>query len=162
MELLLPEERALVKATLINRFRGDIALLGPLTQLIAERTRVPVLGVVPFLHDLQIKDEDGVTFGDYDPPLAAPNTHSLSGVIGVEGPGEGTRETDQKRKTSHQPSTPINIAVIALPRVSNHDDLDPFRRAGSRIRIVTNPHELATAHIIIIPGSKSTIADLAG
>ena len=54
----------------------------------------------------------------------------------------------------------ITIAVIGLPRVSNHDDLDPFRRAGCRIRVVTNPNELTSAHIVIIPGSKSTIADL--
>jgi adenosylcobyric acid synthase len=55
MELLTPNERSLVKATLINRFRGDLALLDPLPELIAERTRVPVLGVVPFVYDLQIK-----------------------------------------------------------------------------------------------------------
>jgi adenosylcobyric acid synthase len=127
MELLLPEERSLVKATLINRFRGDINLLNPLPEMIAERTGVPVLGVVPFVYDLQVKDEDGVTFGDFDPRVS---------------------------------TGAIEIAVLALPRVSNHDDLDPFRRAGCRIRIVSNPHELATAHIIIIPGSKSTIADL--
>ena len=176
MELLLPDERKLVKATLINRFRGDLALLDPLPQLIAERTRVPVLGVVPFLHDLQIKDEDGVTFGDYDPPtFATPDFPSE--VIGAEGPWEGTRVPESTPTTARHPELdsgsrsstkylqtpqdqPINIAVIALPRVSNHDDLDPFRRAGCRIRVVTNPAELATAHIIIIPGSKSTIADL--
>lgn len=128
MELLTPQERALVKATLINRFRGDISLLDPLPKLIAERTKVPVAGVVPFLYDLQVKDEDGVTFGDYEPPQSGTET--------------------------------INVAVVALPRVSNHDDLDPFRRAGCRVRIVSDPHELAAAHLIIIPGSKSTIADL--
>ena len=185
---LLPEERALVKATLINRFRGDIALLDPLPQLIAERTRVPVLGVVPFLHNLQIKDEDGVTFGDYDPPPLAVSPFPSEAVEAevmdpevIGGSGVGTREfspspfspgekvrlrgnandviNDQQVAQTPQPQ-PINIAVIALPRVSNHDDLDPFRRANCRIRIVTNPHELTTAQIIIIPGSKSTIADL--
>lgn len=188
MELLLPEERALVKATLINRFRGDIALLDPLPQLIAERTRVPVLGVVPFLHDLQINDEDGVTFGDYDPPPLAVSPFPSEAVEAevmdpevIGGSGVGTREfspspfspgekvrlrgnandviNDQQVAQTPQPQ-PINIAVIALPRVSNHDDLDQFRRANCRIRIVTNPHELTTAQIIIIPGSKSTIADL--
>jgi len=242
MELLLPEERSLVKATLINRFRGDLALLDPLPELIAERTGVPVLGVVPFVYDLQVKDEDGVTFGDYDPPSmpttdfpseaegsgegsrsgspsqagreleggsnrpttnrpstpeTTPQTHHPEPrrrVTEAEGSGEGSRMPDsfsqrenarlrENRSTTTTPDQPqprhpeldsgslgstkylpvdqpINIAVIALPRVSNHDDLDPFRRAGCRIRIVTNPHELATAHIVIIPGSKSTIADL--
>ena len=49
IELLEPDERDLVRATLINRFRGDMALLDPLPQMIAERTNVPVIGVVPFL-----------------------------------------------------------------------------------------------------------------
>jgi cobyric acid synthase len=185
MELLLPDERKLVKATLINRFRGDLALLDPLPELIAERTGVPVLGVVPFVYDLQVKDEDGVTFGDYDPPALA--TRVPSEVIEAEGSGEGTRDAgsympspgpgelegeiatsdqvvrrrpEQNADPANTPTQPLTIAVIALPRVSNHDDLDPFRRAGCRIRVVTNPAELATAHIIIIPGSKSTIADL--
>ncbi len=127
VELLEPDERKLVKATLINRFRGDMALLDPLPQMITERTKVPVLGVVPFLYDLQVKDEDGVTFGDYDPP-ANPTT--------------------------------LTIAVISLPRVSNHDDLDPFRRAGCRVRVVDQSAQLGDSHIIIIPGSKSSISDL--
>jgi cobyric acid synthase len=54
----------------------------------------------------------------------------------------------------------LNVAVIGLPRVSNYDDLDPFRRAGCRIRVVNSPHELSDARIVFIPGSKSTIADL--
>jgi adenosylcobyric acid synthase len=153
MELLTPEERSLVKATLINRFRGDLALLDPLPEMIAQRTGVPVLGVVPFVYDLQVKDEDGVTFGDYDPPNAVTNSPSLEGR-------ELQRGTNRPLSVNSNAHTPITMAVIALPRVSNHDDLDPFRRAGCRVRIVTNPQELADAHVIIIPGSKSTIADL--
>jgi len=160
MELLLHEERKLVKATLINRFRGDINLLNPLPEMIAQRTGVPVAGVIPFVYDLQVKDEDGVTFGDYDPPgRVLPRTGGVRGRDCDAEPSDpmtsATNEL-QSRDASH----PINIAVIALPRVSNHDDLDPFRRAGCRIRIVTKPSELADAQIIIIPGSKSTIADL--
>ena len=164
MELLLPEERSLVKATLINRFRGDIELLNPLPEMIAERTGVPVAGIIPFVYDLQVKEEDGVTFGDYDPPV-------LPRIGGVRG-GDMRRATklfDDARSYNargaesfddERDQTPITIGVVGLPRVSNHDDLDPFRRAGCRIRIITNPHELTTAQIIIIPGSKSTIADL--
>lgn len=68
LELLTPDERQMVRALLINRFRGDRVLLDPLPEMIATRTGVPVIGVVPFIYDLQVKDEDGVTFGDYDPP----------------------------------------------------------------------------------------------
>ncbi len=252
MELLLPEERSLVKATLINRFRGDIKLLNPLPEMIAERTGVPVAGIIPFLHDLQVKDEDGVTFGDYDPPAVFPPrtggtkggdsdaepSHSMTSATNEvsrssllrEGPREGRSQRRPSRSTTpgakelgdsepsnpmtsatnsppsqsgrelegggnatrdqvtsvtpgadaspsllregpregrlqrrpSRPTTPgaITIGVVGLPRVSNHDDLDPFRRAGCRIRIATKPSELASAQIIIIPGSKSTIADL--
>jgi adenosylcobyric acid synthase len=190
IELLLPEERALVKATLINRFRGDIALLNPLPEMIAERTGVPVAGVIPFLHDLQVKDEDGVTFADYNPSIPMGTQQSSLLREGARGrvdcssrpsrpttPGaddppsqsgrelEGGRTATRDQVVRRRPelnATPgaITIGVVGLPRVSNHDDLDPFRRAGCRIRIVTSPSELETAHIIIIPGSKSTIADL--
>jgi cobyric acid synthase len=73
MDLLTPDERQVVKATLINRFRGNLSLLDPLPELIAERTGVPVLGVVPLDYDLQVKDEDGVNFGGYDPPPPVPS-----------------------------------------------------------------------------------------
>lgn len=73
MDLLTPNERQVVKATLINRFRSDLSLPDPLPELIAERTGVPVLGVAPLGYDLQVKDEDGVTFGGYVPPPSAPS-----------------------------------------------------------------------------------------
>ncbi|MCH8230668.1 MAG: cobyric acid synthase, partial [Chloroflexi bacterium] len=148
LELLLPGERKLVKALLINRFRGDRTLLDPLPEMIASRTGIPVIGVVPFIYDLQIKDEDGVTFGDYDPPHAG--SFSPREKVRMRG-NAGAASTPSE--TNH----PITINVIGLPRISNHDDLDPFRRAGCRIRVVTTPQELSGAHIVIIPGSKSTI-----
>ncbi|MDA1279302.1 MAG: cobyric acid synthase [Chloroflexi bacterium] len=148
LELLTPEERAMVKALVINRFRGDRTLLDPLPEMIAKRTGLPVAGVVPFLYDLQVKDEDGVTFGDFDPPgTTLPRTG-------------GALEMGSPLGTSTNLHVALRVAVIGLPRVSNHDDIDPFRRAGCRVMVITSPQELANAHIVIIPGSKSTIADL--
>jgi adenosylcobyric acid synthase len=169
MELLAPDERELVGALLINRFRGDRALLDPLPEMIAERTGVPVAGVVPFVYDLQVKDEDGVTFGDYDPPGSRPGvprgTAARDQAIRLrpeQSPGvpRGAAASDQAIRLRPEQNDVLEVAVIGLPRVSNHDDLDPFRRAGCRVRVVTNPHELPSAHVVIIPGSKSTIADL--
>jgi adenosylcobyric acid synthase len=57
-EWLLPEERALVRGWVLNRFRGDASLLAPAPRLLEERTGVPVLGVVPFVDDLGLPDED--------------------------------------------------------------------------------------------------------
>ncbi len=60
MELLLPEERQLVKGMVINKFRGDISLLTPGLTFLEDRTGVPVLGVLPYLMNLRLPEEDSV------------------------------------------------------------------------------------------------------
>jgi adenosylcobyric acid synthase len=53
------------------------------------------------------------------------------------------------------------IAAIAYPHVSNHDDLEPLAAAGARIRYVRHPADLDRPDLIVLPGSKTTLADLA-
>ena len=60
MMLLEPDERAMVKGLVINKFRGDKAILQPGLDMIAKITDVPVLGVIPYLH-LDIDDEDSLS-----------------------------------------------------------------------------------------------------
>lgn len=60
MMLLEPEERALVKGVIINKFRGDLKLLESGLRQLEELVGVPVLGVIPYIQT-QIDDEDGVT-----------------------------------------------------------------------------------------------------
>src|SRR5918992_6053020 len=60
MELLTPEDRALIRGFVINKFRGDESLLRPGVAMIEKRLRLPCLGVVPFLRDLGLDEEDGV------------------------------------------------------------------------------------------------------
>jgi adenosylcobyric acid synthase len=126
--LLRPEERALVRGFIINKFRGDRGLLEPGLRMIEELTGVPVLGVVPFLRDLQIADEDAVAL-------------------------------DERRTGTAD--APIDIAVIRLPRIANFDDFDPLAAEPDvRVRYVERAEELGTPDLIILPGTKSTIADL--
>jgi adenosylcobyric acid synthase len=134
LELLEPDEWAMVKGLIINRFRGDRAVLDPLPEMIEERTGVPVVGVVPYFMDIEVPEEDAVAL---ESPAAV-------GGVGA-GMGDGV----------------LDVAVVKLPRVSNFDDFDPLARTrGVRVRYVTAPDELDGAHLVILPGTKSTIGDL--
>ena len=125
LALLKPEERAMVKATVINKFRGDVSILEPGLDTLYNLVKIPCAGVVPYVH-VDIDDED-----------------SLS-----------ERLSSRKRKD-------IDIAVIALPRISNFTDFSPFERfPGVSLRYVRKLAELGSPDMIIIPGTKSTISDL--
>ena len=61
LELLEPEEKKRIKGFIINKFRGDIELLKPGLDFLEARTGLPVLGVVPYIHDHGIEEEDSVS-----------------------------------------------------------------------------------------------------
>ncbi|MBP5779834.1 MAG: cobyric acid synthase, partial [Clostridia bacterium] len=123
--LLEPEERAIVKATVINKFRGDVSILAPGLDMLYDLVKVPCAGVVPYMH-VDIDDED-----------------SLS-----------ERITAGERRE-------IDIAVVSQPRISNFTDFSPFSRFSTvSVRYVKNVFELGAPDLVIIPGTKSTIADL--
>ena len=129
LQLLEPAERSLVRGLIINRFRGDREVLEPLPSMIAARTGVPVIGVVPYIPDLRLSDEDAAS-------LDGRPTSAASGA------------------------TTLRAAVVRLPHISNFDDFDPLRRAGISVDFVPEPGQLDGAHLVILPGTKSSIADL--
>lgn len=135
--LLEPEERAQIHGFLINKFRGDVALLGDATEMLRERAfGVPTLGIVPYLADLQIPVEDAVAL---EAPDAAPASPS---------PGERTPQVD--------------IAIIHLPHVANFDEFAALAAEQAvRVRYVRRADELGAPAAIILPGTKSSVADLA-
>lgn len=129
LALLPAEERALVRATLINKFRGDPKLLGDGLHQLEELTGIPVLGVVPDLGDHGIGEEDTV-----------PTSHF----------GNWSQSNDLLR-----------IGVIHYPYRSNFTDFDPFfREPGVEVRYLTDPALLERCHVIFLPGTKQTMADL--
>ena len=129
LALLTPGERSLVHGLIINKFRGEVNLLAPALAFIQERTGIPVVGVVPYLSELRIAEEDSVAL-------------------------------DTPRRTDALPAD-LDIAVIRLPHISNFDDVDALAlEANVRVRFVARPEELAEPDAIILPGTKSTIADL--
>ena len=120
------EDRRRIKGVVVNKFRGDRAILEPGLKTLEELCGVPVAGVVPYLH-VDIDDEDSLSerFGrDREPRL-------------------------------------IDIAVIRLPRISNFTDFSPFERYENvSLRYVERARDLRAPDMIVIPGTKSTIADL--
>jgi cobyric acid synthase len=98
----------------------------------ARHTGRPVLGVVPWLRDLGLPEEDSVSFKD--------------GLIDGRIPaGEH-----------------VDIAVVDCAHISNFTDFDPLRiEPDVRLRVVGTPAELGAPDAVILPGSKNVIADLA-
>ena len=134
MALLDAEDRSLVKGFVINKFRGDPSLLDPGLDLLRQRTGIPVAGVVPYFADLRIPEEDSLGL---EPASAS--------SAGGGGEDEGVLE----------------VAVIRLPHIANFDDFDPLRREPAvRLRYVSRPGGLGTPDLVILPGSKTTVADL--
>ncbi|MEK7216670.1 MAG: cobyric acid synthase, partial [Chloroflexota bacterium] len=138
MELLEPGDRALVRGTIINKFRGDPSLLGDALRLVERRTGVPVLGVVPFLPQHGVPEEDSVALN------GGPNGR-LDG-----GHGSGAAVAGA-----------VDIAVVQPPRIANFTDFGALAaHPGVRLRYVATAAEFGEPHIVILPGSKSTVADL--
>ena len=126
--LLEPEERALIKGTIVNKFRGDKAILEPGLVTLEKLCGVPVAGVIPYMH-LDIDDEDSLT-ERFD-----------------------NRSAGGRRL--------IDIAVIRIPKISNFTDFAAFDGYENlSVRYVDRVADLGDPDMIIIPGTKSTIADL--
>ena len=62
VELLEPEERARIRGFVINKFRGDVSLLSPGIREMEDRIKKPCLGVVPYIEDLSLDEEDSLGF----------------------------------------------------------------------------------------------------
>lgn len=130
LDLIAPEERARVCGIVINKFRGDRALFADGVRFLTERTGIPVLGVLPYLRDLALDQED-----------------SLDVDVGRQVPFTADR---------------VNIAVLLLPHMSNFTDFNALTEEKDVVlRYVATPEEAIGADVMVIPGSKTTLADLA-
>ena len=124
--LLEEDERRRIKGVVVNKFRGDRAILEPGLKTLEELCGIPVAGVIPYTH-VDIDDEDSLTerFG---------------------------RSTERKL---------LDIAVIRVPRISNFTDFSPFEHYENvSLRYVDQVSDLHRPDMILLPGTKSTIADL--
>jgi len=129
---LLPDDlRRCVGGFVINKFRGDPALLRPGLAELETRTGVPTLGVLPWVDGLHLDAEDSL---------------ALRQPWGSAG-GGGRRALD--------------VAVVRFPRISNFTDLDALAlEPGVGIRYIDHPAGLGDPDLVILPGTKATVADL--
>ena len=129
--LLEPDDQRLVAGFVINKFRGDESLLQPGLDRLAEVTGRRVLGVLPWSPDVWLDSEDALD------------------LVSIRRAAEG--------RVSR-----LRVAVIQLPRISNFTDIDALSlEPGVDVGWVSDPRALADVDLIVLPGTRSTIADLA-
>jgi adenosylcobyric acid synthase len=135
LALLSAEDQAHIAGWLVNKFRGDARLLQPGLDMLRQVTHRPALGVLPMLPGLWLDAEDSL---------------DLAGVMarGTSGPPVGTDV--------------LRVSVVRLPRLSNFTDIDALaQEPGVLVRWATRPEELADADLVVLPGTRATVADLA-
>jgi adenosylcobyric acid synthase len=131
--LMPPEDQRLVAGFLVNKFRGDVRLLTPGLEQLATLSGRPTLGVLPWLGGLELDVEDSLGVGAARGPAAPPVGEDV-----------------------------LRVSVARLPRLSNFTDLDAVAaEPGVLLRYATRPEELADADLVVLPGTRSTVADLA-
>jgi threonine-phosphate decarboxylase len=156
MEIFTPEERDRVKGFIINKFRGDVTLLKPGLDWLEERTGKPVLGVIPYLPDLELEDEDSASL---DRKLSTGNLQGSRANNQASGQVNSHSHINSAFASADHPK--LDIVVIRLPRLSNFTDIDPLLyEQDVNVRYVSSPGELGNPDAIIIPGSKNTVDDL--
>jgi adenosylcobyric acid synthase len=132
--LLSPADQALVAGFVINKFRGAPELLDSGLWMLRELTGRPVLGVLPWRDGLWLDVEDSLALdGRRAVPIAAASTG---------------RDV-------------LRVGVVRLPRISNFTDIDAIgAEPGVLVRFASAPSELADADLVVLPGSRATVADL--
>jgi adenosylcobyric acid synthase len=132
VELLEPEDRARIKGFVINKFRGDLELLRPGVEMMEERLGVPCAGVVPFLRNLGLEEEDSVAMED---------RRTVRRVWGD--------------------ASSLRVGVVAFPHMANFTDFDALAAEPSvALGFLEDPADIAMADVLILPGTKQTLDDL--
>jgi len=132
LALLSAQDQALVAGFVVNKFRGDVALLEPGLDMLRSLTGRPTLGVLPWTEGLELDVEDSLG-------LSAP-------VAPLPPVGRDV----------------LRVSVVRLPRLSNWTDVDALRsEPGVLVRFATTPQELSDADLVLLPGTRATVADLA-
>jgi adenosylcobyric acid synthase len=133
LALLQPADQALIAGFVINKFRGAPELLDSGLTMLRQLTGRPVYGVLPWREGLWLDAEDSLA-------LAGGTHHAPFGI---------NKEV-------------LRVAVVKLPRISNFTDADALAaEPGVLVQYASGPAGLAGADLVVLPGSRATVADLA-
>jgi len=152
LALLSPADQALICGFVINKFRGAPELLDSGLTMLRQLTGRPVYGVLPWQDGLGGDAEDSLSLSrQQSPATSAPFPRDRSTTLDHSGEPDsfGTKDF-------------LRVAVVRLPRISNFTDVDALSaEPGVLVRFATSPAELAGADLVVLPGSRATVADLA-
>ncbi len=149
LALLATEDQALISGFVINKFRGAPELLDSGLAMLRHRTGRPVYGVLPHVEGLWLDVEDSLSLATREPPSPPPHNHSAAVGHGTPPSSFGTKDF-------------LRVAVVRLPRISNFTDVDALSaEPGVLVRFAVSPADLADADLVVLPGSRATVADLA-
>jgi adenosylcobyric acid synthase len=133
LALLSPADQALISGFVINKFRGAPELLDSGLAMLQQLTGRPVYGVLPWQEGLWLDAEDSLSLASREPPPSPFGTKDF-----------------------------LRVAVVRLPRISNFTDVDALSaEPGVLVRFAVSPADLADADLVVLPGSRATVADLA-
>jgi adenosylcobyric acid synthase len=127
---LLGRDSRHIKGFIINKFRGDMEILRPGLQMIQDRAGKPVIGVLPYVHDLGLPEEDGMALSQ-----------------GFRGKDQGSREIKI-----------VVVRLKYISNFTDFDPL--AQEPDVELVYSTNPAEIENADMVIVPGSKNTVKDL--
>jgi adenosylcobyric acid synthase len=134
LALLDAQDQALVSGYVVNKFRGDDRLLAPGLRQLEGLTGRPVLGTLPWVEGLWMDVEDSLDLASRPAVMSGPPV------------GEDV----------------LRVAVVRLPRLSNVTDVDALAaEPGVVVTLVTRPEQLADADLVVLPGTRATVEDLA-
>jgi adenosylcobyric acid synthase len=143
LALLSPEDQALICGFVINKFRGAPELLDSGLVLLRRLTGRPVYGVLPWQEGLWLDAEDSLSL----------STRTLSPTP-ASALAQGNSTTVDHGF--------LRVAVVRLPRISNFTDVDALAaEPGVLVRFAISPADLADADLVVLPGSRATVSDLA-
>lgn len=132
--VLEPADQRLIAGFLVNKFRGDAALLAPGLAQLETLTGRPTYGVIPYSDELWLDAEDSLTVG-------------ARGLLG--------------RPAAPRGSEVLTVAAVRLPRISNSTDVEALAcEPGVQVRWVDSVAGIADADVVVLPGSKATVSDL--